>query len=149
MEGAKVKTMNGQKERENFPERADSLPGALRILLVDDNRIVRRVVATQLAGLGYQVETASNGLEALQRAQQVSFDVILMDLEMPELGGLEATRRLRATLPPTHQPVIVAVTGYSESEERECCHAAGMELFLAKPFSLEELQAVLAPLGRR
>ncbi|HMY20481.1 MAG TPA: ATP-binding protein [Polyangium sp.] len=107
----------------------------LAILVAEDNAINRRVVDLVLKKLGYgQADMVTNGREALERARMMPYDVVLMDLQMPEMDGLEATRRIRAELPKSHQPHIAALTANVMLEERESCQRVGMNDFLAKPY---------------
>ncbi|WP_338867645.1 hybrid sensor histidine kinase/response regulator [Myxococcus stipitatus] len=115
----------------------------LRILLVEDNPTNQRLASLMLDRLGYPVQAASNGREALEWAMRQRFDVVLMDLQMPEMDGLEATRRLRQELPPKVQPWVVAMTANAMDSDREQCFEAGMDDFLAKPIRVEALTAAL------
>ena len=131
---------------------AERLP--LRLLLVDDNLINQKVASRLLQQMGYRPEIASNGLEAIRALEQKPFDVILMDVQMPELDGLEATRRIRKRQqesdphPHFQAPVlIVAMTASAMQGDREKCLAAGMNEYLAKPIRPEALQAALEHCG--
>jgi signal transduction histidine kinase/CheY-like chemotaxis protein/HPt (histidine-containing phosphotransfer) domain-containing protein len=122
----------------------------LRILLADDNVINLKVALRLLLQLGYKADTASNGLEALRAVEQRPYDVILMDVQMPEMDGLDATRRIRQrqqeAAPPPHfqKPiVIIAMTANAMQGDREKCVAAGMDDYLPKPVRPEALQAML------
>ncbi|NTX08670.1 response regulator [Myxococcus sp. CA040A] len=115
----------------------------LRILLAEDNPTNQRLASLMLDRLGYPVQAASNGREALQWAMRQRFDVVLMDLQMPEMDGLEATRRLRQELPPNVQPWVIAMTANAMDSDREQCFEAGMDDFLAKPIRVEALTAAL------
>ena len=127
---------------------ADRLP--LRILLADDNVINLKVALRLLLQLGYKADTASTGLEALRAVEQKPYDVILMDVQMPEMDGLDATRRIRQRqqepTPAAHfqKPiVIIAMTANAMQGDREKCVAAGMDDYLPKPVRPEALQAML------
>jgi CheY-like chemotaxis protein/HPt (histidine-containing phosphotransfer) domain-containing protein len=127
---------------------AERLP--LRILLADDNVINLKVALRLLLQLGYKADTACNGLEAFRAVEQKPYDVILMDVQMPEMDGLDATRRIRQRqqepVPPAHfqRPiVIVAMTANAMQGDREKCVAAGMDDYLPKPVRPEALQAML------
>ncbi|MCE9666492.1 response regulator [Myxococcus stipitatus] len=115
----------------------------LRILLVEDNPTNQRLASLMLDRLGYTVETASNGREAVAWTLRMRFDVVLMDLQMPEMDGLEATRRVRKELPPNVQPWVIAMTANAMDSDREQCFAAGMDDFLTKPIRVEALTAAL------
>jgi len=122
-------------------------PGALTILLVEDNDANRRVVHLMLAELGLLPDEASGGADAVQQAAQRNYDVILMDMQMPTVDGLEAARRIRAR--GGHQPIILALTANVRQGDEARCREAGMNGFLAKPIGLAVLAAALAPLARK
>jgi PAS domain S-box-containing protein len=117
-------------------------PAGLRILVAEDNAVNQQLVLALLDKLGYRADVASNGAEALAALERARYDVILMDVQMPELDGLEATRRIHARWG-AERPRIIAVTAGAMSEEREQCLAAGMDDFLSKPIRGEELAAAL------
>ncbi|HYC69668.1 MAG TPA: ATP-binding protein [Opitutaceae bacterium] len=119
-----------------------ALPPA-RVLVVEDDPVNRRVIEIMLKRLGLTVEMAENGLEAVERAPRDGFGAVLMDLQMPGLDGLEATRRIRGRLEGRRLPII-AVTANARAEDRADCFAAGMDDFLAKPIRQEALHACLA-----
>ena len=112
----------------------------LSILLAEDNGVNQRVAVGILNRLGYDVDVAANGIEAVALAGETAYDLILMDVQMPEMDGLEATRAIRAA---GHRARIVAMTANAMSEDRDACYEAGMEDFVAKPIRLEELSAAL------
>jgi PAS domain S-box-containing protein len=127
---------------------SEKLP--LRILVAEDNVVNQRVALMILERLGYmRVELAANGLEALAALERKSYDLILMDVQMPELDGLEATRRICAHYPEAERPWIVAMTAGAMDGDREQCHAAGMNDYVSKPVKVEELQAAIERTGRR
>jgi len=109
-----------------------------RVLLVEDDRLGREVGAQLLQSLGLEVETTENGLVAVSRYAVERFDLILMDLQMPELDGIEATRQIRVR-PDGKDIPIVALTADIVAERREACFAAGMDAVLIKPLALQEL----------
>ncbi len=116
----------------------------LRILLAEDNSINQRVGLLLLERIGYGADVAGNGVEALEALRRQPYDLILMDVQMPVLDGLEATRRIRAEFPPERQPRIVALTANVLPEQREACLAAGMDDFVQKPVGLAELREALS-----
>ncbi|MEO0801384.1 MAG: response regulator [Cyanobacteria bacterium J06642_2] len=120
---------------------AESLP--LRILLVEDVAINQKVALQMLKRLGYRADVASNGREALTALRRQPYDVVFMDVQMPEMDGLEATRRLRRDWPPESQPRVVAMTAHVMQGDRESCLAAGMDDYIAKPVRLEAMVEVL------
>jgi CheY-like chemotaxis protein len=115
---------------------------AMRLLLVDDSKVVRMVVAKQLEVLGLFTELAQDGLVAVDKAREKSFDLIFMDVMMPNLDGLEATKRIRIMEQQEGRKpcVIVGVTGYTDRGE---CLAAGMSDCLIKPVTIEQLKGVI------
>ena len=115
-----------------------------RLLLVEDNKINQRLALTLLGRLGYAVDLAENGREAVTAAGKERYALILMDMQMPEMDGLEATRQIRSLAGQNARTPIVALTANAMPSDREACHAAGMDDFLAKPFDRESLFACLA-----
>jgi CheY-like chemotaxis protein len=109
----------------------------LRILIAEDNAVNQKLTERVLNKLGYKPEIADNGLEALQAVTQKSFDLILMDVQMPIMDGLEATRQIR--LLDGNQPVIIAMTANAMQGDREECIQAGMDDYISKPVKLEVL----------
>lgn len=120
----------------------DGMP-ELRVIVADDNPVNRKVALSFLKRLGYQADAAANGVELLERLKTDLYDVVFMDVQMPEMDGLEATRRIRGELPPARQPRIVAMTAAAFAEDRVRCLGAGMEDYVSKPMSMEELAGVL------
>ena len=114
----------------------------LSILLAEDHPVSRRVTAALLAHLGYEADLASHGLEVLEAVESRPYDVILMDVQMPELDGLEVTRRIRR-LDGRRQPKIIALTAHAMAGDRERCLEAGMDDYLTKPVRVAALEAAL------
>jgi len=113
----------------------------LNILVAEDNLINQQVILHILGKLGYEPTTVADGQEAVAEASGTLYDIILMDMQMPEMDGLEATRLIRKTLP--HQPVIIALTANTMQGDEDECLKAGMNDYLAKPIKLEELVTML------
>ena len=121
----------------------------LRILLAEDDVVSQQVARLMLAKLGHRVDAVSNGLEAVDAVLRGAYDVVLMDVQMPELDGLAATRRIRADLPAGRQPTIVALTANSFAEQQADCATAGMDAHIAKPLRLQALRELLASVPGR
>jgi signal transduction histidine kinase/DNA-binding response OmpR family regulator len=119
----------------------------LRILLAEDNAINQKLTLRLLARMGYRADVAGNGLEAIEALQRQPYDVVLMDVQMPEMDGLDATRRIRQLSPKElsvgKQPRIVAMTASVMKEDRDACQVAGMDDFVSKPVRVEELVRAL------
>jgi signal transduction histidine kinase/ActR/RegA family two-component response regulator len=115
-----------------------------RVLLVEDNRINQTLALTLLKRMGYSVDLAENGLEAVSAANKEPYALILMDMQMPEMDGIDATCHIRTGYGLNHKSPIVALTANAMSSDKEACLAAGMNDFLSKPFSRQELAACLA-----
>lgn len=113
----------------------------LRILLAEDNVVNQKVALRMLGRLGYRADIAADGLEVLKALQSHHYDVVLMDVQMPEMDGLEATRSIRRM--PGRQPYIIAMTAHAMKGDREECLGAGMNDYVSKPVRIEELNAAL------
>jgi PAS domain S-box-containing protein len=138
---------------------SESLP--LRILLAEDNLVNQKVAVRILERMGYRADIAANGVEVLEALQRQNYDVVLMDLQMPEMDGLEATRRIIQDWPNLSEhdrlvtsvnitrkrPRIIAMTANAMHGDRETCLAAGMDDYISKPISIEELVAALKRCG--
>lgn len=119
-------------------------PPPLRILLAEDNRINQRLVQIMLQKLGHSVEVAANGKEAVAAVESGSFDAVLMDMQMPEMDGDEATRVIRAMPPPKNRIPIIALTADAMLEQRHSYFKAGVDDLVPKPIDWEDLSAALA-----
>ena len=129
------------EEAEEVVELAD-----LRILLGEDNPVNQMIALMMLENLGLEAEVAANGLEILKELQRKPYDVVLMDVQMPELDGLQTTRRIREEL--KSRVHIIAVTANAMEGDREQCLQAGMDDYISKPFQIEVLHRVLAQCRR-
>jgi len=131
-----------------FSESAASLSERLPLhILIAEDLIVNQTFALKALGrMGYQAQVANNGRRALEAVQRERFDVVLMDMQMPEMDGLEATRHIRAELSVEQQPYIIAMTANATPEDRAHCLTAGMNDFLSKPVQARELRKVLEKL---
>jgi CheY-like chemotaxis protein len=114
----------------------------LRILLAEDNAVNQKLSLRLLERMGYRADVAGNGLEVLEAMDRQHYDLILMDVQMPEMDGLEATRQIRRR--DYHQPRIVAMTANAMQGDREMCIAAGMDDYIAKPIRMNELAEALS-----
>lgn len=121
------------------------MTGPIRILLAEDSLFVQQVAMTMLNRFGCRVETVADGGEAIAALERESYDLVLMDLEMPGMGGLEATRQIRSGRTKARNPniPIVAMTANAQESDRELCRAAGMDDYLSKPFVETALAASL------
>jgi CheY-like chemotaxis protein len=120
----------------------DSPLPPLHILVAEDNLINQRLVLEVLKRIGYSASVAANGLEAVSAVVREPMDLIFMDVNMPEMDGLEATRQIRQRIP-VNGPVIVAMTAGAMQDDRLRCSAAGMDDYLAKPFRFSDLRALI------
>ncbi len=119
----------------------------LRILLAEDNTVNQKLALRLLERMGYRADVAANGLEVLEALQRQSYDVILMDVQMPEMDGLEASRAIHEGRTAEQRPRIVAMTANAMQGDREECLDAGMDDYLTKPIQSKALQAVLERTG--
>jgi CheY-like chemotaxis protein len=127
------------------PQLARRLP--LRLLLADDNPINQKVGLSVLQKLGYRADLANNGLEVLHALDQKVYDLLFLDVQMPEMDGLEATRQICKRWTPERRPAIVAMTGNALMGDREKCLAAGMDDYISKPVRVAEIQAAIERWG--
>ncbi|HEU0102216.1 MAG TPA: response regulator [Mycobacteriales bacterium] len=118
----------------------------LRVLVAEDNTVNQKVAQLMLSQLGHYVDIVSDGAEALAAVHRADYDVVLMDMQMPHMDGLQATERIRDEVAVGRQPMIVAMTANVLAEDRAACLAAGMDAFLSKPVRAPELAASLAGL---
>jgi CheY-like chemotaxis protein len=126
----------------------DALAPGMRVLLAEDNVVNQKVALMQLRRLGCVVDVACHGGEAVRMASENEYDLILMDLQMPVMDGLAASRAIRATEAGSRTP-IVALTANAFAEHRQLSADAGMDGHLSKPFRADELRAVVVTFGPR
>ena len=132
--------------RELDPEMGRRHP--LRVLLAEDNVVNQKLALRLLEQMGYRADLAANGLEAIDAVDRQTYDVVLMDVQMPEMDGFEASREINRRWP-ADRPRIVAMTANAMQGDRELCEAAGMDDYVAKPIRIEELVAALERCPRR
>jgi len=119
------------------PDMANRLP--LRILLAEDILVNQKLALRLLEQMGYRADVASNGIEAVQSVERQQYDVVLMDVQMPEMDGLEASRQICARFPRGQRPRIIAMTANAMQGDREMCLEAGMDDYVSKPIRKDEL----------
>lgn len=116
---------------------------SLRVLLAEDNLVNQKVALRQLSQLGLRADSVANGREVLEACNRVAYDLIIMDCQMPEMDGFEATRRLRDQDCGSHRPTIIAMTASARPEDRERCLACGMDDYISKPVRVTELEEMI------
>ncbi|MCH8054641.1 MAG: response regulator [Deltaproteobacteria bacterium] len=116
-----------------------------RLLLVEDDLLLSEIIQKNLKSIGYDVTLAENGIEAVEMATSQLPDLIIMDIGMPKMDGLEATSRIRKN-PKTQAIPILAATAMDEPGDREKCLAAGCDSYIAKPFTFKELRVAIETL---
>ena len=124
----------------------------LRLLLAEDNLVNQKVASRILERMGYRTDVAADGLEVLEALQRQPYDVVLMDVQMPNMDGVEATIQIRDIWPPAEQPTVVAMTAHALTGDREKYLKAGMDHYISKPVRIQELLQVLSechPLGEK
>ena len=123
------------------PSLAAEIP--LDVLLAEDNTVNQKVALRFLERLGYRADTVSNGLEALTTLEARHYHLVLMDLQMPEMDGLEASRQIRRRLSADRQPRIIALTANAMHGDRQRCMEAGMDDYISKPVKLHEIETAI------
>ncbi len=143
-----VESVGGRREAD--PEPVLEPQTSLKILLAEDNVVNQQVAQLMLVRLGHRVDIVSDGSEAVEAIGRAAYDVVLMDVHMPGMDGLEATRRIRAQAPAGRRDVpIVALTASAMAEDRDACLEAGMDAVLTKPVRQQELAEILTRSRRR
>ena len=144
-EKTKIAPEAEQTKSKFAPDFANRYP--MNILVAEDNLVNQKLTLKMLEKLGYQAALAVNGAEVLKQMENKSFDTILMDVQMPEMDGLEATRKIRSS--GSQHPVIIALTANAMKEDQDDCLQSGMDDFLSKPVKPEELIAILVKWSKR
>ncbi|MDD4651925.1 MAG: response regulator [Methanothrix sp.] len=130
-----AETINASEPKKSEVDRHD-----LRILVAEDNPVNQKVALSMLKRIGYRADVAINGIEALKALERQHYDVVLMDVQMPEMDGFEATRRIRSSGIKTR---IIAITAHALNGDREACLSEGMDGYISKPIRMDELQEAL------
>ncbi|HPH97459.1 MAG TPA: ATP-binding protein [Anaerolineaceae bacterium] len=133
----KEKNLSQKRSHEEQVKLGEKHP--LHILLTEDNLVNQKVATLMLDRLGYRIDIASNGFEAIQSVQRQAYDLIFMDIQMPEMDGVEATKHIRETLAAASQPYIIAMTANAMEGDRESYLAAGMNDYVSKPIRIPQL----------
>jgi len=128
---------------ESETQRGPAACALLKVLLAEDNIVNQRVAVRLLERLGYRADLAGNGIEVLQALERQRYDVVLMDVQMPEMDGLEASRHISSTFTDKKKPWLIAMTANAMEGDREACLAAGMNDYLSKPVQMAALRTVL------
>jgi PAS domain S-box-containing protein len=139
--------LKGNDERIEAVKKTDEILGkdkeSLKILLVEDNDVNQKVALRLIEKIGYQTDLASNGIEAIEAVKSIDYDIVLMDLLMPEMDGLEASKRIKELSKNKSRPKIIAMTSNSMLGDRELCMDAGMDDYINKPIRIDELKTAL------
>lgn len=150
----KVKRINQDICREQMPSGTSiSKDGKIykhfpmKILVAEDNIINRKLVTALLSRMGFTVDSVINGLEAYEMVKRMDFDIVLMDIQMPEMTGIEATIKIKEEVPADRQPLIIALTANVMAEDKESCIKSGMVDYMPKPVDYILLQDMLIKWG--
>ena len=140
--GSSLKPATGRESSRRIETKMQTNPRhPLRILIAEDNIINQKVILKMLNKLNYHADVAANGLEVLAALERQAYDVVLMDVQMPEMDGLDAAKKIREKWP--EGPKIIAITAYAMQGDREKCIASGMNDYITKPVNLDELRSAL------
>jgi signal transduction histidine kinase/DNA-binding response OmpR family regulator len=134
------------RSKPSMPQTIEPLPlnhPELRVLVAEDNLVNQKVILQLLKRLGHNADIANNGVEVLNYLQHHACDIVLMDVQMPEMDGLAATREIRQQIPIEQQPYVIALTANATQGDREVCLQAGMDNYLSKPIRMDALSAIL------
>lgn len=140
-------------QKENTPVAAHSIDESLfqkyplRILVAEDNLVNQKLVMSLLSKMGFKVNAVINGREAVDMVKKMEFDIVLMDIQMPEMTGIEATIKIKQEVPSEKQPLIIALTANAMTEDKEICFKSGMVDYMSKPINLNILQNMLIKWG--
>jgi CheY-like chemotaxis protein len=115
----------------------------LCILLAEDNESNRKVTMKMLERLGYRADAVLDGREAIQALERQQYDLVLMDIVMPKMSGIDATKEIRRRFPASRQPKIIALTAYVVPNSRKICLESGMDDYLGKPVQMNELKSMI------
>jgi len=135
-----IVSMKSDKQPLSVPSSQDQYP--LKILLAEDNLINQKVALQMLKKIGFEADLAANGQEAISALERQPYDIILMDIQMPEMDGIEAAKKIRERWP--NGPKIIAITAFALEGDREKCIEAGMDDYISKPIQIQELQNKIA-----
>jgi len=149
-----IGTADKREKKAPLPDRVapDDFPGnlcPLNILVAEDNSVNQRVILMMLRQRGHDVTLVENGAEVLDALEKAAYDLVLMDVQMPVMNGLEAAAKIRERFPPNLRPQMVALTAKAMKEDRDVCLAAGMDDYISKPVRIEELSEVLREVQTR
>ncbi|MEO8398306.1 MAG: response regulator [Ignavibacteriaceae bacterium] len=141
---------NNKEEVSNHPEVDHKLGETypLRILVAEDNMVNQKVALKILEKMGFRSDVAANGIEVLEAIYRINYDIILMDILMPEMDGLEATKMIYKEVGNENRPIIIAMTANAMQGDRETCLDAGMDDYISKPVRIEEIQNILGKWGK-
>lgn len=129
---------------------SDETPAGLKVLLTEDNPVNQLTATTMLKKLGHQVDVANNGLEALEQLAGNDYDVVFMDVQMPEMDGMTATARIREDEKTSGKHIpIIAMTAHAMQGDREKCLEGGMDEYVSKPIRRKDLKAVIERITER
>ncbi|MCC7232414.1 MAG: response regulator [Bacteroidia bacterium] len=146
-----VENLSRSQHEEDLKKNTTSLGEEInsRILVAEDNLINQKLARNIFEGLGFKVQMVSNGREVIEALKKSDFDIIFMDVQMPEMDGLETTRYIHQKMNLSHRPVIIAMTAFALEGDKEKCIEAGMDDYISKPFMIEEIVDSIRKWGGR